>query len=573
MTLQQYPPAALLAAVLLTPLGCGDHRRPGPTAPAAEPPVPLPELPADDPAEPDRALSWREVPLPPGSTGAVLAFSPDGKQIATVGRDTIYVASADTGALVTRMRVPEERAGLRLVFTADGKTLASGADKDEVVRFWDTRTGKQVRELPLPRPRDNAWIGGPLMDIAPGAGRVAVRGYGQPYGHVAVLDAADGSLVRRVDGRQNYPSGRFGPDGKVLTVFTAAGMKVGAWEVDTGKELLFATAENVENGKHLVFPDAAERVAHGMNHGGFLSPDNRFVFTDGYPVELKHGENEQLLVWRLGTCDAAPAARVPTPGAVWSASVVASPDGRLVAVCTRTRFGLYDLLRDEYRPEFAAPADKCSAAVLAPDGATLAVVARSTAPRADGGTLSAYLARIPKVARPVPSRGEWTAADDDFLWGGLSSRNEFRRGYCVRTLLGRPDRAAALSRERLRPVPKTEAEWVDGTIGKLDDDDPDVRDRATAELREVVHTFGPLLEAAHREAPPGEVRNRLAIVLNRAKLPPAPPGLEAEIRQVEFLERLGTPAARQLLAEIAAGAPGARLTEAAAAALKRLPEG
>jgi hypothetical protein len=438
-----------------------------------------------------------------------------------------------------------------------------------VVRFWDTRTGKQVRELALPQPKERGSIGGPFLDIAPGAGRVAVRGYGPPYGHVDVLDATDGSLVRRLLG-EGLSEGRFSRDGKVLVLSHQASTLIGAWEVDTGKKLLAVEAWNLGDvGRHLLFPDPADN-AGGMKFSGFPSPDNRLVVTDALPRALKHGENEFLFVWRLGVGASAPAARVPAPGAVWLTAVVPSPDGRSLVVCTHTRFGVYDLIREEYRPEFKAPAQKWAHAALCPDGKTLAVIAQSTAKRTDGGTRSVYLARFPKLGPVLPAGGEWAAADVDFLWAGVSSRNEFRRAYCTRALSARPERAAAIARERLRPVPRAEVARVEGLIQKLNDDSPDVRDKATAELRDCVYTFGPLLQVAHREAPVGEVRNRLGNILDPARRPPAPAGLEAALRQVEFLERMGAPEARKLLVEVAAGAPAARLTEAAAAALGRL---
>jgi hypothetical protein len=49
------------------------------------------------------------------------------------------------------------------------------------------------------------------------------------------------------------------------------------------------------------------------------------------------------------------------------------------------------------------------------------------------------------------------------------------------------------------------------------------------------------------------------------------PGVPREVWAVKVLERIGTPEARQLVEELAKGAPTARLTEAAKAALGRWP--
>ena len=51
------------------------------------------------------------------------------------------------------------------------------------------------------------------------------------------------------------------------------------------------------------------------------------------------------------------------------------------------------------------------------------------------------------------------------------------------------------------------------------------------------------------------------------------PNLVRALRAAEVLEHIGTPEARQVLEALAKGAPGHRLTEAAAAALRRLEGG
>ena len=56
-------------------------------------------------------------------------------------------------------------------------------------------------------------------------------------------------------------------------------------------------------------------------------------------------------------------------------------------------------------------------------------------------------------------------------------------------------------------------ERVEGMMQKLDDDNPDVRDRTMLELHGEVYTFEPLFRAVVKEAPPGEIRNRLTNVL------------------------------------------------------------
>ncbi|MFO0842599.1 MAG: hypothetical protein U0797_09420 [Gemmataceae bacterium] len=72
---------------------------------------------------------------------------------------------------------------------------------------------------------------------------------------------------------------------------------------------------------------------------------------------------------------------------------------------------------------------------------------------------------------------------------------------------------------------------------------------------------GPSLEARKR-------LERLLAAVDADVHTPSPERIRA-LRAVELLERIGTPAARRALAELAGGAPGARLTREAKATRDR----
>ena len=67
-----------------------------------------------------------------------------------------------------------------------------------------------------------------------------------------------------------------------------------------------------------------------------------------------------------------------------------------------------------------------------------------------------------------------------------------------------------------------------------------------------------------------EVRRRAGAFLDQFDQAEPSPARLRELRAVELLEGIGTPAAKQYLAELAQGAAGAPLTREAAAALGRL---
>ncbi len=81
--------------------------------------------------------------LTPGRGGYhPLAYSADGKRIASAGWDSVRVWDVDNGNLIMAADLTEQARAANVAFSPDGKTLASAALSD--VRLWDIQTGKQV---------------------------------------------------------------------------------------------------------------------------------------------------------------------------------------------------------------------------------------------------------------------------------------------------------------------------------------------------------------------------------------------------------------------------------------------
>jgi hypothetical protein len=108
-------------------------------------------------------------------------------------------------------------------------------------------------------------------------------------------------------------------------------------------------------------------------------------------------------------------------------------------------------------------------------------------------------------------------------------------------------------------------------LSDLNADDLEAREHASAELDRFGEGTAPALRKALEGSPPAEARRRLEQALEKVS-GTAPSGSQARLlRAVEVLEHIDSPAARVLLKRLADGAPGARLTREAKAALQRLP--
>jgi hypothetical protein len=129
----------------------------------------------------------------------------------------------------------------------------------------------------------------------------------------------------------------------------------------------------------------------------------------------------------------------------------------------------------------------------------------------------------------------------------------------------------ALARRELRPAPAapTDAE-LDRTFADLDSGDFPTREKASRRLAD----FGELAVPGARKRLAGtesaEVRRRTLEYLRRFDPPTPSPDRLRSLRAVELLEGIATPAARDVLAELAKGAAEAPLSREAAAALERL---
>lgn len=468
---------------------------------------------------------------------AWVSFSGNGQSLTTTDEaQELRRWNVRTGAVqvVTRCAV---RAFARSALSPDRQVLATWeVDRaDRGVRLLDANTGKELHLLGRHR-----WVSESGRAMAPWM----PFAYAPDGKTVAWIDRSRVVLCEMSSGRviRDFPAAQgdlycvaFSPDGSILAVGNQASTSTSIvmWDARTGKTL------------------------QSLGHG---EPSEFLRFSPDGSLLLSVSTGQRAQVWDVVSGKKCFDLAGSEAGA-WSADF--SPSGRFVALpsCdSKQGVRLWEITTNQEVERFTS-AVGASCAAFSPQGRTLAAGYTDT---------TCLLWDLARRGNDVSLKATLTAPEQDALW--LDPSRDAATAYrAMWKLVGAPGDAVSLMRRTCKKADPVDAESVQ-LIGSLDSRRFSEREKAEKALERM----GGRSLGAVRRALAGRVsadaRPRLERVLERLLQPLTDLEEIRGVRAAETLELIGTPAARNVLKDLAAGDSADRLTREARGSLDRLAQ-
>jgi WD40 repeat protein len=278
-----------------------------------------------------------EIKSRTATLGENVAYSPDGRRIATGDNATVKVWDAATGQALLTLR--GHTGSVQCVaYNPDGRQIAA-ASLDQAVKVWDAATGNELFTLRGHTKSVHA------VAYSPDGRHIAAGGHD---GTVRVWDAATGRELNTLRGYSKLVYGvAYSPDGRRIVAAGGSGT-VTVWDAATTRELL------------------SLRVPNTLVYRAAFSPDGRRIASATSDKTLK--------VWDAATGKELFTLRGHT-GAVFG--VAYSPDGRRIASASADKtLKVWDAATGRELLTLRGHAEGLSCVAYSPDGRGIAAASR-----------------------------------------------------------------------------------------------------------------------------------------------------------------------------------------------------
>ncbi len=461
------------------------------------------------------------------STVYCVAFSPDGKTIATGSADkSICIWDATTGKRLRQFPAHSNEVWT-VAFSPDGKLLASGGRADFTLRTWDPATGKALEPF-------LGHQGGIPRLIFSRDGKTLFMAGGSWDPTIRVWDVTSRKQRYALKGHTDYIDSIALSSDETLLASGSRDGTVRLWDLTARRELR-------------PFPDTAEE-------NGFkaiaLSPDGATLATigNGGGVRLREvaSRKQRLHIGQENTL---------------TECLAFSPDGRILLTGgSDCQIHLIDVRTGKKLAFLRGHSEEVKWLAFSPDGRRLASASQ------DGTVLIWDATRWPQPA--AAPAAELSPEQLNAEWERLGSDAD-QAYQALWALVARPEQSVPLIRDRLPPVPPTDPDRLARLVTDLGSPRFTVRETATSELAQLGDRAGAGVRRAVLEASSPEVRRRAEALLE--KLDPISSHEQLRgLRCVEALEKINSPEARKVLRGLAGGSRDSRLTRAAQASLDRM---
>jgi RNA polymerase sigma factor (sigma-70 family) len=491
-----------------------------------------------------------------------LAFSRDGKLLATVSHGTVRLWDVATG----KERPPPaegHQGGIgALVFLPDGKTLAS-VGRDMTLRFWKAVNGRPTRHHRLPAGTFHSyeWFADDGSTLAWRDGK-----------RIGQLDVKTGKPLRSFDLPEIVYFFAMAPAGKLLAAYSRD-RTLRLLDRTSGKVVrVFARYPELVSG--LAFAPDGRTLAVAVEDSTIRLEDPAtgkqrlllqwptgivaFVFSpDSRTLSVSLADNRLVLV-DVATGKELRAIRL----AEHAAKLVYSPNGKLLAVGTSAgAIHLWEPATGKMVSKVKGHRGGVSCLAFSADGRRLA---------SGGDDTTVLIWDVLNLGGEPPPGGNLSPKELKALWANLAGPDIASAYRAMRGLTAAPEQAVPFLGEQLRPAPAPAPKRLARLIADLDDDLFAVRENATRELEKLGLPTRPALKKALDGKPSPEVRRRVEGLLRRLEQLMLTPDDLRSGRAIAVLEWIGTDKVREILERLVRQESDPSLAGDARAALKRL---